>query len=100
MTEYMTGIVDGRLIWAAGEITRNWLDERYRFAEFARPRWMEWGGEELVNHMMTKYIHNDEKSIVEYMYNLDSRNKKLVLLYLLWKVEDYDPTLWTIDITE
>lgn len=74
-----------KLLESAAELTRNWQKERDRFGEFAKPRWKEWGGEVLVNHMMTKYVHNDEKSIVEYLYNLDSRNKELVLEYLNWR---------------
>lgn len=74
-----------KLLEAAAELTRNWSEERDRFGEFARPRWMEWGGPELVNHMMNKYVYNDEKSVVEYLYNLDSRNKELVLEYLNWR---------------
>jgi len=74
-----------KLLEAAAELAKNWQEERDRFGEFAKPRWKEWGGEELVNHMMTKYVHNDEKSIVEYLYNLDSRNKELVVEYLNWR---------------
>jgi hypothetical protein len=38
-----------------------------------------------VAHMMMKYVHNDDQSIVEYLYNLDDRNKELVLKYLDWR---------------
>lgn len=74
-----------KLLESGAQLTRNWMEERERFGEFAKPRWMEWGGEQLVNHMMNKYVYNDEKSIVEYLYNLDSRNKQLVIEYLEWR---------------
>lgn len=71
-----------KLIEAAGNLTRNWLEERERYAEFAKPYWRQWGGEELVNHMTNKYVNDDSQSIVEWMYNLDFRNKELVVKYL------------------
>lgn len=74
-----------KLLEAGAELTRNWMEERDRFGEFAKPYWMEWGGEGLVAHMMNKYVHNNDKSIVEYLYNLDDRNKELVLKYLDWR---------------
>lgn len=74
-----------KLLEAAAELTRNWAEERERFGEFAKPRWKERGGDVLVDHMMNKYVHNDEKSIVEYMYNLDAENKQLVVDYLNWR---------------
>jgi len=46
---------------------------------------MERGGIDFVNHMVTQYINNDEKSIVEYLYNLDEENKQLVIKYLEWR---------------
>lgn len=75
-------LVDCRLLMAAAELTRNWTNEREKFAEFAKPYWLEQGGEELVDHMMGKYVNNDEKSIVEYLYNLDRDNIRLVIKYL------------------
>lgn len=73
------------LLMSGASLARNWLEERENFGEFAKPRWMEWGGEALVNHMMSKYVHNDEQSIVEYLYNLDERNRQLVIEYLKWR---------------
>ena len=73
------------LLQSAASLTRNWADERENFGAFAKPHWKEWGGDELVEYMMNKYVYNDEQSIVEYMYNLDERNKKLVLDYLIWR---------------
>ncbi len=74
-----------KLLMAAADLTKNWKEERDKFGEFAKPFWKEWGGDELVAHMMMKYVHNDEKSVVEYLYNLDDRNKELVLKYLDWR---------------
>lgn len=74
-----------KLLMAAADLTKNWKEERDKFGEFAKPFWKEWGGDELVAHMMMKYVHNDDQSIVEYLYNLDDRNKELVLKYLDWR---------------
>ena len=60
-----------KLLMAAAELTKNWTAER--------------GGIDFVNHMVTQYINNDEKSIVEYLYNLDEENKQLVIKYLEWR---------------
>lgn len=92
-------LVDCRLIWAAAELAKHWPEERETFADYARPHWQKWGGADLVNHMTSKYIHND-KSIVEYMYNLDTRNKLLVVKYLLQCKHDYDPMNWMVDLKE
>ena len=70
------------LLMSCASLTRNWMQERENFGAFAKPRWKEWGGDELVDYMMHKYVHNDEQSIVEYLYNLDERNKQLVIDYL------------------
>ena len=74
-----------KLLMAAAELTRNWTEERGKFAEFCKPYWMERGGIDFVNHMVTQYINNDEQSIVEYLYNLDEENKQLVIKYLEWR---------------
>lgn len=92
-------LVDCRLIWAAAELAKNWSEERETFADFARPYWQKWGGADLVNHMTYKYVHND-KSIVEYMYNLDMHNKLLVVKYLLQCKHDYSPMNWMVDLKE
>ena len=68
-----------KLLMAGAELTRNWTEERAKFAEFCKPYWMERGGIGFVNHMVTQYINNDEQSIVEYLYNLDEENKQLVI---------------------
>ena len=73
------------LLMSGASLTRNWMQERENFGAFAKPRWKEWGGDELVDYMMQKYVHNDEQSIVEYLYNLDERNKQLVVEYLKWR---------------
>ncbi len=74
-----------KLLMAGAELTRNWIEERNKFAEFCKPYWMERGGIDFVNHMVNKYINNDEQSIVEYLYNLDEENKQLVIKYLEWR---------------
>lgn len=74
-----------KLLMSAAQLTKNWENERGKFAEFAKPHWKEWGGDALVDHMMMQYVHNDEQNIVEYLYNLDERNKELVLKYLDWR---------------
>ena len=74
-----------KLLMAAAELTKNWTAERGHFAEFCKPYWMERGGIDFVNYMVTQYINNDEKSIVEYLYNLDEENKQLVIKYLEWR---------------
>lgn len=74
-----------RLIESGAELTRNWMDERGRFAEFCKPYWMERGGIEFVNHMVNEYVNNDNKSIVENLYKLDEDNKQLVIKYLQWR---------------
>lgn len=74
-----------KLLMSAAELAMNWQEEREKFGEFAKPYWKEWGGDDLVVHMMMKYVRNDEQSIVEYLYNLDERNKELVLKYLDWR---------------
>lgn len=73
------------LLVSGASLTRNWMKERENFGAFAKPRWKEWGGDELVDYMMHKYVYNDEQSIVEYLYNLDDRNKQLVIDYLKWR---------------
>lgn len=73
------------LLQSAAGLTKNWLQEREKFGEFCKPHWKKWGGDELVNYMMIKYVHNDEQSIVEYLYNLDNRNRELVIEYLKWR---------------
>ena len=73
-----------KLLMAGAELTRNWIEERNKVAEFCKPYWLQRGGIDLVNHMVNKYINNDEKSIVEYLYNLDEENKKLVINYREW----------------
>ena len=93
-------LVDCRLLWAAAELAKNWPEERETFADFARPHWQKWGGESLVNHMMSKYVYNDDKSIVEYMYNLDMRNKLLVAKYLLQCKQAYDQMSWLVNLEE
>ena len=66
--------VDTRLLWKAAELAVQWHNEetknrvREDFAKFAKPYWSKRGGEEYVNHMMSKYVHNDNLSIVEYLY--------------------------------
>ena len=74
-----------KLLMAGAELTRNWMEERAKFAEFCKPYRMERGGIDFVNHMVNKYINNDEQSIVEYLYNLDEENKQLVIKYLEWR---------------
>ena len=49
-----------KLLMAGAELTRNWTAERGKFAEFCKPYWMERGGIDFVNHMVTQYINNDE----------------------------------------
>ena len=73
------------LLMSGASLTRNWMQEREAFGAFAKPRWKQWGGDELVDYMMHKYVLNDEQSIVEYLYNLDERNKQLVIDYLKWR---------------
>ena len=43
-----------KLLMAAADLTKNWKEERDKFGEFAKPFWKEWGGDELVAHMMMK----------------------------------------------
>ena len=74
-----------KLLMAGAELTRNWTEERSKFAEFCKPYWMERGGIDFVSHMVNQYINNDERSIVEYLYNLDEENKELVIKYLEWR---------------
>ena len=45
-----------KLLMAAAELTKNWTAERGHFAEFCKPYWMERGGIDFVNHMVTQYI--------------------------------------------
>lgn len=91
--------VDARWMCAAAEMVKYWKHdyEREKFADFARPYWMEKGGEALVDYMMEKYVHNG-KSPVEYLYNLDRDNKKIVVLYLRQRAEDWDPDNWVVKI--
>lgn len=93
--------IDTRLLMAAAQVARQWLTEdkewvRNDFAKFAKPYWKEWGGDELVNHMMSKYVNNDEQSIIEYLHNLDTDNKKLVAKYLLSWVAGRPENGWTV----
>lgn len=74
-----------KLIESSAEVARNWKEERGKFAEFCKPFWIERGGIDFVSHMVNQYVNNNEKSIVEYMYNLDEENKMLVIKYLLWR---------------
>ncbi len=74
-----------KLIMSGADLTRHWIDERSKFAEFCKPYWMDRGGIEFVNHMVNQYINNDDQSIVEYLYNLDEENKQLVIKYLEWR---------------
>jgi len=102
----MSKTVDTRLLRAAAELALQWHSEetknqvRENFAKFAKPFWMKWGGEELVDHMMGKYVNNDRLSIVEYLYNLDKRNMRLVVKYLLSKVYTLDEWSSTVAIEE
>ena len=88
----------------AAQVARKWQSEngkefiRNDFAKFAKPFWLEHGGEDLVNYMMNKYVNNDEQSIVEYIYNLDHDNKEIVAKYLLSKVKGYPEETWTVSL--
>ena len=103
----MAKIVDTRLLWKAAELTRQWHDKdlkdsvREDFANFALPYWQKWypwpGG---AQHMLNKYVYNDDQSIVEYLYNMDEQNRELVARYLLNKVEGYGELAWTVEIEE
>ena len=85
----MEKLIDTRLLMVAAQVASQWQSEndkewiRNDFAKFAKPYWLEHGGEELVDHMMGKYVNNDEQSIVEYLYNLDNGTPELVARYLL-----------------
>ena len=92
----MAKTVDTRLIWIAAQVAAQWQEYREDFAKYAKPYWRKWGGEELVNHMMRKYVNNDEQSVVEYLHNLDFRNKELVMNYLLSKIDKYPENVWTV----
>lgn len=100
----MVKYVDTRLLMMAAQVARQWQSEdgkefiRNDFAKYAKPYWLEQGGEELVDHMMGKYVNNDEQSIVEYLYNLDHGNKELVARYLLSKVNGWPEDRWTVFI--
>ena len=100
----MAKLVDTRLLMVAAQVASQWQSEndkewiRNDFAKFAKPYWLKQGGEELVNHMMGKYVNNDEQSIVEYLYNLDHHNKELVVRYLLSKVGGWPEDRWTVRI--
>lgn len=90
----MANKVDTRLLMAAAQVARQWQKSevgkewiRNDFAKFAKPRWMERGGQKLIDYMMEKYVNNDEQSIVEYLYNLDHHNKEIVVEWLLSKVK-------------
>ncbi len=96
----MAKIVDTRLLCVAAQLAANWKDYQEDFARFGKPFWMKWGGESLVNHMMAKYIRNDDQSIVEYLYNLDNRNKELITRYLLSKVDGWPEWAWTVTIED
>lgn len=92
-------IIDAQLLMAAANLTANWKEQREDFAKFAKPYWEKWGGDGLVNHMMSKYVHNDEQSIVQYIYNLDSREKELVIRYLIKCSYPIRPQ-WLINVDE
>ena len=100
----MTKLVDCRLLWKAAEFTRQWFDPELKnrvredFVAFAKPYWMERGGINFVNHMVNKYIDNDEQSIVEYLYNLDKQNQEVVVRYLLSKADRFNELVWTVGI--
>ena len=102
----MTKLIDTRLLLAAAQVTREWHSEdckewiRNDFAKFAKPFWMKWGGVELVDHMMGKYVNNDRLSIVEYLYNLDDRNRALVAKYLLDRESGRSEYQWTVYLEE
>ena len=102
----MTKKVDARLLMAAANVAIQWQSEdgkewiRNDFAKFAKPFWMKQGGEELVNHMMNKYVNNDVHSVVEYIYNLDHNNKEIVAKWLLSKVKGYPEDAWTVFLEE
>lgn len=90
----MANKVDTRLLMAAAQVARQWQKSevgkewiRNDFAKFAKPYWLKQGGEELVDHMMGKYVNNDEQSFVECFYNLDHHNKEIVVEWLLSKVK-------------
>ena len=96
--------VDTRLLMVAAQVARDWHGEnkewiRNDFARFAKPFWRKWGGEELVNYMMGKYVNNDNKSIVEYMCNLDQRNLRLIVAYLQER-SSYLPDYMVISLTQ
>lgn len=88
--------IDTRLVWIAAKVAAKWQEYREDFARFATPYWREWGGEELVNYMMNKYVNNNELSVVEYLHNLDHYNKELVVKYLLSKVDRHPENVWTV----
>lgn len=92
----MAKTVDTRLLWIAARVAAKWQEYREDFAKFAQPHWREWGGEELVNYMTYKYVNNNELSVVEYLHNLDHRNKELVVRYLLSKIDRYPEEVWTV----
>ena len=102
----MAKFVDTSLLMVAAQVASQWQSEndkewiRNDFAKFAKPYWLKQGGEELVNHMMGKYVNNDEQSIVEYLYNLDHHNKELVARYLLSKVGGWPEDRWTVCIDD
>lgn len=43
-----------KLLMAGAELTRNWIEERNKVAEFCKPYWLQRGGIDLVNHMVSK----------------------------------------------
>lgn len=65
----------------AAKASRYWTEMRDDFAIFVKPYWDKWYGPD--DYMLNKYVYNDEQSIVEYLHNLDERNKALVVLWLL-----------------
>lgn len=92
----MAKTIDTRLVWIAAQVAAQWQEYREDFAKFAQPHWHEWGGEGLVNYMINKYVNNNELSVVEYLHNLDYRNKELVVKYLISKVNSYPEDVWTV----
>lgn len=78
--------IDLTLLEIVAKISRNWNEYRDDFVNFARPSWIEMGGEELANHMVSQYINrNDGGCVLEEFWRLDIHQREILIKWLLSK---------------
>lgn len=78
--------IDLTLLEIVAKISRNWNEYRDDFVNFAHPSWIEMGGEELANHMVSQYINrNDGGCVLEEFWRLDIHQREILIKWLLSK---------------